>query len=55
MLLLVAAFFIFLILREINNSQKSIDGFDFSSKSYCGICLVIALAAAWSPIKNTAI
>ncbi len=52
LLLLIAAFFIFLILREINNTQKSIDGFDFSSKTYCAICLLIAVAAAWSPIKT---
>ena len=52
LLLLVAAFFIFLVIREINNSLKSVDGFDLSSKTYCGICLAIALVAAWSPIKT---
>ncbi len=52
LLLLVAAFFIFLVIREINNSLKSVDGFDLSSKTYCGICLAIALVAAWSPIKK---
>lgn len=51
LLLIVALIFLGLALREVNKSRSSVDGFDTASKTYVAICVLIALAAAWSPLQ----
>lgn len=52
LLLIVSLFFIWLAFREVRSAKSCIDGFNRFSKIYISVCLMLALAVAWTPLKK---
>ena len=52
LLLFIALFFAGLALREVGAALRCVDGFSQLSKIYLSICLILAILAAWVPLKK---